>query len=490
MNNTAFSVAVFPFLKTSGRAQIGGYVFRSTEDVQGLPPNQAQAILEIAKMLFAQNDLRIKSASYAIVPPLEIYFGNPGLAKLLRLRDVVAYFYASPHEIFDNIFLGPEEISLLIFTPARVSAFLTRPDHHTESVVPICGPEPDPHGYIQGYDGLYNFRHAFWVEPGARLYGPKPHVILNISQDFCADIEIWKTVQTDQCQLFDLLERADSPASLRIFSAIRWFNAANEQELDPSQSILKLAIAFEALLRLPESSKMDRFIDAVSLLLGRTDRLNEWAHCFYAARSQVAHEGEVRDPYLYVPGTSKRQAANILGSLMHHGRHIFRLCVSAILHGIDLAERSNLQEKFISNNERYRRTGDLLKDETRPASNRLLSLEPILDMLSRYRFAAGNADAGPMMASVQLACKNLIECNQVLPIALAAAVAGCAAAERSELKRLAAIMALDTTFDQFEPTTLTPEARNVCHLVHLVCGTLFMRYHWLKEQEQQNKFVS
>jgi hypothetical protein len=61
-----------------------------------------------------------------------------------------------------------------------------------------------------------------------------------------------------------------------------------------------LAVAFETLLRLPEFSKTDRLVDAISLLLGRTERLDEWAEQFYAARSQVVHEGEVRDEYFYV----------------------------------------------------------------------------------------------------------------------------------------------------------------------------------------------
>ncbi len=68
MADADFSVAVFPFLKTSNPVRIGGYVFRSTEDVEGLRPGQARAIGEIAQMLFVQNDLRIKSASYAILP--------------------------------------------------------------------------------------------------------------------------------------------------------------------------------------------------------------------------------------------------------------------------------------------------------------------------------------------------------------------------------------------------------------------------------------
>jgi hypothetical protein len=86
-----------------------------------------------------------------------------------------------------------------------------------------------------------------------------------------------------------------------------------------------LAIAFETLLRLPEFSKTDRLVDAISLLLGRTGRLDDWAEQFYAARSQVAHEGQVRDRYFYAPGGNKRSASGVFGSLMLYGRQIFQL---------------------------------------------------------------------------------------------------------------------------------------------------------------------
>ena len=61
MADADFAVAVFPFLKTSAPTQIGGYIFRSTMDVEGLPPDQTKAVGEIAQMLLVQNDLRVKS---------------------------------------------------------------------------------------------------------------------------------------------------------------------------------------------------------------------------------------------------------------------------------------------------------------------------------------------------------------------------------------------------------------------------------------------
>jgi hypothetical protein len=487
MANADFSIAVFPFLKTSAPVRVGGYTFRSTSDVEGLPLDQAKAIGEIAPILFAQGNLRVRSACYAIVPTLEVHSADLRLGHLAHLRDVVAYFYAGPHEVFEDVFLSPEEISLVLFTPARVSVFLTRPGHHTESAMPTVGPEPDSFHYVPGYNGLYNFRHAFWIEPGSRLYGPKPHMTLNISQDLYVDFVHRMTGRPDYHLLLGLLERPDTPASLRIYSALHWFNAANEHGIDQSRALLSLAIAFETLLRLPEFSKTDRLVDAISLLLGRTERLDDWAGQFYAARSRVAHEGEVRDRYFYARSTGKRQVSDVFGSLMLYGRQIFQLCVGTLLVGIDLAERADLQEKFVTNNERYQKICALLEGKTSTPSERLLGVAPIIQALQRYRFVASGIETGPMLTAARLASTTLAACNQDLHEDLASAVTKCAASKREdrELQRLAAIEVLNAAFEKLELSTLTQEARLVREIIDLIWMSLFQRYYWLKERDQQ-----
>jgi hypothetical protein len=487
MADADFAIAVFPFLKTSAPVRIGGYIFRSTKDVSGLPPEQAKAVTEIAQMLFAQNDLRVKSASYTILPAIEVHSDDRRLVELAHIRDVVAYFYAAPHEVFENVLLAPEEVSLLLFTPGRVSVHLTRPEHHTESVTSMPGPDPDPFDDVPGYRGLYNFRHAFWVEPGARLYGPKPHMVLNISQDLYADVVYRTNEQPDYQLLLGLLEKPDRPASLRIYSALHWFNAANEHGLDQSEALLNLAVAFETLLRLPEFSKSDRLVDSISLLLGRTERLDEWAQQFYAARSRVAHEGEVRDRYFYVSGLRKRQASDIFGSLMLYGRQIFQLCVGTLLVGIDLAERADLQEKFVTNNERYQKICELLQAEIGTPNEKLLSAVPIIQALERYRFVASSLDPGPLLTAARRASAMLAACNQNLSEDLSSAISKCAASNRAdgELRQLAAIEELNATFQKLELATLTPEARSTRDIIHLVWMSAFGRYYWLKGRDEQ-----
>lgn len=489
MADQKFSIAVFPFLKTRGPVKLGGYTFRSTTDLEGLPSHQAKAVGEIAQMLFVHDDFRVKSASYAILPDIEVHSGDRRIAQLAQLRAVVAYFYSAPHETFESIFLAPEDVSLVLFTPDRVPIALTRPEHHTERVLPLSGSAPDGHGYVPGYNGLYNFRHAFWVEPGSRLYGPKPHMGLTIAQDLCSDIG-WGVPNRPDYYLLHLLDKPESSTSQRIYAALHWYNAANENGIDQSQALLNLAVAFETLLRLPESSKKDRLVDAISLLLGRTERLDEWAEQFYAARSRVAHEGQLIDGYFYASTSGKqKQTSDLFGSLMLFGRQIFQLCVGTVLVGIDLADRANLQEKFVTNNERYQKICELLEVKTTSPNEKLLGLEPTIRAIERYQFVASNVSTGPAITAVRQVCIALTACGQELPLELADALAACASSKRQdgEARELEVIECLDCVFEKLSQTALSSEARLARAVIRLVWMNLSRRYYWLKGRQEGTK---
>jgi len=279
-----------------------------------------------------------------------------------------------------------------------------------------------------------------------------------------------------------------TPSSLRVFAALHWYNAANDDGLSHSQSLLNLAVAFETLLRLPESSKKDRLVDAISLLLGRTDRLDDWADQFYAARSRVAHEGQVSDHYFYASDTRKqRRDSDVSGSLMLYGRMVFQLCIDTLLVGIDLAERADLQEKFITNRERYQKICQLLAVEGGTPSERLLSIAPTLRALHRYQFVSGVFEAGPAIAAVRAAAAALVSCGQELEQELGEAVVGAASGIRRdvEVQRLESIELLHGVFEKLSLSSLSPEVRILRDLVQLVWMKLFPRYYWLKKREQK-----
>jgi Apea-like HEPN len=488
MTDSPFSIAVFPFLKTTKPITIGGHTFRSTGDVTDLPSEKAQAVSEIARMLFVQDDLRVKSASYAIIPSLDLYSPSAAMDQLAYIRAVFAYMYSAPHEVFDDVFLAPEEVSLALFTPGPVSVFLVRPKHHTENVAVVTGPSPNKRHEVPGYKGLYNFRHPFWVEPGSRLYGPKPHITLNISQDLQIDLQQRFRGRPDYDLLLQLLDKALTPAAQRIYSALHWYNAANEESIDRDRALLNLAVAFETLLRLPDFSKTERLTDAITLLLGRTERLDEWAKQFYDARSRVAHEGLVQDPYFYVPSHLKpKRSVGLFGSLMLYGRHIFQLCLSTLLVGIDLADRADLQEKFISNNERYQKICDMLKSDTGTPAEKLVALEPTLRSLQRYRFVpSGEFARGSLITAVRYAVAALIATGQPFAPHLADAVARVDTKKRGdgEFQQLVAIKELTEAFEATDPASLSPEARIVRNLLEFAWLNLFQIYYWLEDRNK------
>jgi hypothetical protein len=237
-------IVVFPYLKTRDRITLGSFTFRSTEDLADLPPEHASQVREVAAMLFLQDDLRIRSSSFAVCRAFDFTSADPLLEELYNIQTIVAYA------------------------------------------------SPDQFQRVKGYDGFYNFRHHFWVAAGSRVYPLVPHMGLNIAQDLAHDLaECFRTPQHHILPLL-LREPVCNEATNRVLTSLTWYNRANSAMGDEHTAIVHLAIAFEALLGLPRDAKTDRFTDAVALLLGRIDRLSLWAAQFYAARSDVAHEGK------------------------------------------------------------------------------------------------------------------------------------------------------------------------------------------------------
>jgi hypothetical protein len=85
-----YSFAVFPFLKTSDKVSIGGLTFRSTDDADGLSREQAACVREISEMLFLQDNLRIKSASYALIPLVDLSHPLVDVQHLTKVQALVS----------------------------------------------------------------------------------------------------------------------------------------------------------------------------------------------------------------------------------------------------------------------------------------------------------------------------------------------------------------------------------------------------------------
>ncbi len=485
MTGDTYSIAVFPFLKTRRAVSIGGLTFRPTDNFEGLPTQQAESVAEISSMLFLQDNFCIRSASYAIVPFVNFDY-KVDVTRLSLIQSAVAYLYAIPHQIFGDPFLSTEHASMAVFSPGQVSIHLTQPTFHVDATEDCLDLSPRERGLVPGYAGLYNFKYYFWAVRGSRIYGPMPHLTLNHAQDLSADImSNWANSQLDCRLLLNLLEKEETVTSARIFTAVRWFNSANLKANDDDAAIVNLAIAFESLLGLPEMQKTDRLIDAISLLLGRIPRLDVWARQFYDTRSRIVHEGRSHELNFVATDSLKTVKGPIYQPLLSYGRQIFRLCLGVLLVGSEQAEKAGLEDKLVTNQERFEKICRLLDDNKVSPCERLARIDALVDAVERYRFLSESSlKLETMISAAQLAAKAFLACeSSPLPKATQSLEALVAAKRRADhfneldaISELNAILRANVGFSETQYGIL------VGKLVAAVWNYVFNHYFWLKER--------
>jgi hypothetical protein len=480
------SIAIFPFLKTSELIRLGSFTFRSTEDTSGLSEEESAHVREIAEMLYLQDDLRIRSAAYALLPALDFDKGEPWLRELEHVQAIVAYCYSAPHPTFGDPFLHFEQASLAIFSPEPVPIFLVRPEHHVDAVNPNSTLTPDQWHRVPGYRGRYNFRYPFWVTKGSRLYPPVPHIGLNISQDLAHDLSRW--FESPQHHFLpELLRLPATETAERVLTALNWYNRACTLASDDDSAIINLAVGFETLLGLPKDAKTDRIVDAISLLLGRITRLNLWAEQFYNARSDVAHEGRT-ERVDFMPANQKNLADGPLyHSLLAYGRQIFQLCTGTLLLGAHLGARAGLRDKLVTNQERFQLICKILDDESLKVIDRFAAIDETVALASKFRFVR---ETGllieTLIGAVQRAAKNLLLCSDSLEPAFKERLESLAGAQRSRdsYEALGALQALND-LKTMEPANSRSPMAITRRLAEIVWGYTFSHYYWLSEQRSK-----
>lgn len=485
------SFAIFPFLKTRDKLSIGGLTFRSTEDTDGLTPEHDKCVREISEMLFLQDNLRIKSASYAVLPFVDLNHEPIDLQHVRNVQAVVAYCYALPRHELGDLFFSSEYASMAVLTPSKVSINLVRPDFHVD----VIGPTPDleaeaeEHGQIDGYAGLYNFRHYFWVAKYSRLYGPKPNIPLNHSQNLSIDFACFTQGRTDYRLLIRLLDKPQTSSSLRIFTAIRWFNEANKEASEQSAAMVNLSIAFEALLSLPINEKTDRLTDAISLLLGRIPRLDIWARQFYDARSQIVHEGGTQRLRFVPPGSQKKNESPLYQSLISYGRQIFQLCLGTLLTGTELAENAGIEDKLITNQERFQKICMVLSDQSIGVRECLERIVPIVAAIRQYRYVPETGlQIETMLCATRSVAKRLLKQNEVTSDEVRKQLEHFSSAKRSndqflELDALRGLHDILQNKSLMEMDSTEP----IRELVDVVWNNVSMYYFWIKDRPRNGE---
>jgi hypothetical protein len=487
------SFALFPFLKTGHRVTIGGAQFRSTDDVEGLTSDQTDHVSKLANMLYLKDDLRIRSASYAILPrvemerPLGIIRSDETVAKMKQIREVVGYCYAYTHEPSGDSFFPFESSSMVLCTPSsRVSIYSVRPNHHVVDLSPDTLPKPNEFGFLDGYNGLYNFTDYFSTAAGSRLYGPITHISVNDSQSLGYDL-----TEARESKLFGpvmaLLERSASPTSERLFRAISWFNLANSDLGDEHAAVVHLSIAFEALLELPVDFKTRRFTDSIALLLGRTARLDDWACQFYDARSEIVHQGLARQLQFVVGKAAKGADPVTHRPLLSFGKQVFQLCVATLLTGAELAVRAGLEEKLVTNQERFEQICQILTDSSAKPRTGLEKISKTVSILERHRYSPETDwRLDTMVCATRLAAKRLLDCSEALDPALKLCLEKIGKTERSadNYHQLSVLR----EFNQLTPVVVPsgdPAKTAGLDLISFVWDVSKLHFFWLEQARRK-----
>jgi hypothetical protein len=286
--------------------------------------------------------------------------------------------------------------------------------------------------------------------------------------------------------LSELLCKPDTQTSSRIFTAIRWFNSANNEANDDAAAIVNLSIAFEALLCLPTDEKTSRLTDAISLLLGRKPRLDIWAQQFYDARSKIVHEGRTQQLRFIATDSRKISEGPLYQSLLSYGRQVFQLCLGTLLVGAELAEEAGLEDTLVTNQERFQKICDVLLDEATLVGERLKYIAPLVSAAQQYRFVPeSNLQPKTMIGAVRLAAKVLLEQNEAISQELKEHLERLTTAKRTDdhFQELDALQALDSILRNKPMLAETASNQVIRELVEVVWGYLFMHYFWLKEHQ-------
>jgi hypothetical protein len=83
-----------------------------------------------------------------------------------------------------------------------------------------------------------------------------------------------------------------------------------------------------------------------------------------------------------------------------------------VLVGAELAHEAGLQEKLVTNEERFRGLCELLANEEVAACDRLARAEVLVDTIEQYRFVSERGlRLETLIGATRLATKTLLECD-------------------------------------------------------------------------------
>ncbi len=294
MAESEYTFAFFPYLQTSRPITFKDIKISSSDDPSTLPANAIPHLQKLSKMFFWRDHIRIKKMLFAFQCSDDHLSNSDFTKRLIEFQAMICYFYSSPHPITGDPFFAYENSSLYLLQPKRVYDSLIRGDLNADVLPDARELTFNEWGERDGYEGRLNNRAYFWVTDGSRIFPPTPTIQRNYSQDLAEQMELigQSEISRPLAEYLFSKRRNDSFGD-RILTSITWYNKSLRNDIEESEALVNLAIAFESLLDLDRGDKItDRFKDAVRMIVRDVDRLDSWVHQFYRARSDIVHEGQ------------------------------------------------------------------------------------------------------------------------------------------------------------------------------------------------------
>lgn len=388
--------------------------FHSTADLSSFDLAQKRLIKKVKQLFYMRDNYQIDKMSFCLVETdLTKNEDVPLKETLTEIRLILGYIYSSPHPTFLETFLNYESTTYYHVIPRKVSYFsITQDFNVTNKSISKKEVSKDKRGEVDGYSIDINENISISAMDGCKIYPTPPHIIMNLNQDIAYDLNQFVKVYP----VFEFLfrKRTDeySKVESKIFNALKWYNRSNSILSDSNETILKLAVAFETLLDLPNEPKLkERFKDAVKVLVGPVNNLESWITQFYEARSEIVHSGT----------TSKYRMSfekgNIYHSLSAYGNIIFRVCLFAIIAGAEMAKRANLSSLLRTNRQRFDNICKLLNNKNQDQKKIMHQVNREISDLDNYRFVyEENLDLRLMLGAVKSYSKKILEDDIIKPI--------------------------------------------------------------------------
>lgn len=440
--------AFLPYLRTREPIKYRDLTFRSIDDLHDLPVQALDDLAVLSGLFFLRDNYRIKEMTFAA----QLIDGDDERKAFASLLDefetLVAYSYASPRVESNDIFLTPEHATLYWFVPSAVTQYLIYEEWGVDCQEDILYPPPNDRHELPGFEVYRKGRLVNWIARGSRIYPPVSRITLNQSQDLFRDIGD-RNRSPALIEYFDRVSRPIGLQDCQVLTAVDWYNQSNAEGVEESTAVLCLAVAFEALFDLPSGKAVtERFVDAVTLLLGRVPRLESWARQFYDARSDVAHKGTTDRLQFFAVDNHKASQSNSNSEyrpLIAYGRQIFRLSLHTIVVGRQIAASVGLSSQLVTNAERFARVLRTVNQDEE-ASTLIAAITDDVDMIERLRY---HPEAGLtynlLIKTAESVVQKFLETSPQDHIEVLAAMQDLVAAQ-SELDQLKAIRSIDKQF--------------------------------------------